>query len=135
MAHLLLSWHPEELSHLQAAFLSSEKLTGSWCLRYKGRGLFLKAPYVGLSNGRWQLLGAARSESAEAWTSLEEVLHPSRRDSPAAQEYRQRIGAEMDRSNCTLPTIPRRQTRLCPACQFQHQRDAGAANLGRRRQC
>ena len=81
---------------MQAAGFQPENLTASWCCRYKGRGLFLKARYVGLSKGRWQLLGAAGSEPAETWTSLEEVLHPSRSDSPAAQEYRQRIGAEMD---------------------------------------
>ena len=69
---------------------------------------------MGLSQGRWQVLGAAESEPAETWASLEEVLHPSRSDSPAAQEYRQLIGSEMDRSDCTLPTVPRRQRRLLP---------------------
>lgn len=64
--------------------------------RYKGRGLFLKGPYVGISLGQWRLLADDRQDLDGPWDRLEDLLAPERQDSEAAELYSVEINAAID---------------------------------------
>jgi len=68
--------------------------------RYKGRGLFVHAPYVGIVKGRWRLIGKATGNlgaAGESWGSLEELLQAASSREVAAGSYRGDIEAAIDR--------------------------------------
>ncbi|KAL6756174.1 pyridoxal phosphate-dependent transferase [Haematococcus lacustris] len=81
---------------------------------YRGRGLFLQAPNLGMVRGRWQLVsrpawlaqgggqGEAGGEGAQ-WDSLEEVVSPTRDDSQLTLRYRQYIEQQLDEHQASSP--------------------------------
>ncbi|GAX82652.1 hypothetical protein CEUSTIGMA_g10078.t1 [Chlamydomonas eustigma] len=72
------------------------RLQAPW---YRGRGVFLKPPYVAVVKGRWKLtgipdwlIGAASSDVQDvSWASLEEVTSQSRDGSPLFEAYRSHV--------------------------------------------
>ncbi|KAL6751462.1 pyridoxal phosphate-dependent transferase [Haematococcus lacustris] len=81
---------------------------------YRGRGLFLQAPNLGMVRGRWQLVsrpawlaqggaqGEAGGEGAQ-WDSLEEVVSPTRDESQLTLRYRQYIEQQLDEHQASSP--------------------------------
>ncbi len=71
-------------------------MTLSLQYRYKGRGAFLNAPYVGIIGGQWQLKDGAAGGS-ERWATLEDMVQASGSRSDAAARYRREIEGTIDR--------------------------------------
>ena len=72
-------------------------------LRYKGRGLFLDPPTVGMTKGEWQVslpLDLAFEGSATyrpGWTSQEDIFSRDRDSSPLAAHYASHIDKALQR--------------------------------------
>ena len=85
------------IDHAGSAMHGKLKKGETWSCqcRYKGRGLFLNSPYVGIIKGQWRIKGDTSSD-AKGWPSLEALIKDGESRAATAQEYEDQIASAID---------------------------------------